>query len=654
MIEGSPESAPAEKTQPRRAREALRQSEELFSDLVAGVQDYAIFLLDETGRIATWNAGAARIKGYEAGEIIGRHFSVFYMREEVALGWPDHELEVAAKEGRFVAEGWRVRKDGSTFWASIVITAMRERDGRVRGFLKITRDLTERWRAEEALRQSEERFRLLVENVEDYAIFMLTPDGLVASWSRGAERIKGYAAADILGQHFSRFYPPEAIAQGRPEWELRAAAEHGHVEDEGWRIRKNGERFWANVVITALYSQDGTLRGFTKITRDMTSRRKMEELEKADRQKDEFLAMLAHELRNPLAPIRSALHVMAQPSATRPQVARALEIGERQVEHMARLLEDLMDVSRVNQGTLELRSQPVEVASAIKGAVEAVRPLLQQRDQLLTVETPSADLWVRADPTRLQQALMNLLINASKYTDPGGRIWVDGRRDGGEVALRVKDSGIGIEAAMLPRIFELFVQADRRLDRSVGGVGIGLTLVKKLVELQGGRVDAFSAGIGKGSEFVIRLPAIKAPFASRQETRADETPAPEAPIRLRVLVVDDNVDAASGLAQVLELSGYDVRASHDGQGALAAAESFQPHVVLLDIGLPEMDGYEVARELRRRPGSRRALLVAVTGWGHESDKKKSREAGVDHHLIKPVDPAALKQLLSDYRPPAEE
>jgi PAS domain S-box-containing protein len=614
---------------------------------VAGVEDYAIFLLDERGRIASWNAGAERIKGYSAAEVLGRHFSLLYPAEAVAAGWPEQELRMASEEGRFEEEGWRLRKDGTRFWASVTITPLRSERG-VWGFLKITRDLTERKRAEEHLRRSEERFRLLVERVQDYAIFLLDPQGRIVTWNRGAERIKGYRASEILGQHFSRFYPPDPVAQAKPARELQAAAEYGSVEDEGWRVRKNGERFWANVVITALRDEDGKLIGFAKVTRDLTERRKVEALQEADRLKDEFLAILAHELRNPLAPIRNALHVVGQAAADPADIERARRMGERQVEHMARLLDDLLDVARIRQGSLELRKETVDLAQAVERAVDTVRPIVRKRRQKLTVDISPGKLWVEADPGRLGQVLTNLLDNASKYTGEEGRIWVSGEAEGGLAAIRIRDSGVGIDPLQLPHIFDLFVQADRRMDRSVGGVGVGLTLAKRLTELHGGTVEVFSAGRDRGSEFVVRLPRIEG-TAPRREVEEETRSQPPLRAPLRILVVDDNVDAADSIALLLSLSGEQVRVAYDGPTAVTTARDFRPQVAFLDIGLPGMDGYELARRLREAPRAERMLLVALTGWGQPKDRLESTEAGFDHHLVKPADPARLEKLLEDVR-----
>jgi len=284
----------------------------LYQRMIEQARDYALFIIDPSGRIMSWNLGAERLKGYAPEEIIGRHFSIFYTREALEGGWPAHELQVATVEGRFEDEGWRVRKDGSRFWANVVISALRDDDGKLLGFSKIVRDLTDRRLYEDALRQSEQRFRLMVDAVQDYAIFMLDPEGMVASWNPGAERIKGYRRDEMVGRHFSHFFTEEDIARGKPWEELATARRTGRAEDEGWRVKKNGERFWARVVLTAVHDDEGHLRGFAKVTQDLTERRHAQDLEKAANNVNEFIAMLAHELRNPLAPIKMAVEVMAK------------------------------------------------------------------------------------------------------------------------------------------------------------------------------------------------------------------------------------------------------------------------------------------------------------------------------------------------------
>jgi PAS domain S-box-containing protein len=624
--------------------EAPRTAEERFRMLVEGVVDYAIFMLDPEGRVTTWNAGAQRIKGYAAEEILGHHFSRFYPPEVAASGWPEHELEVARTVGRFEDEGWRLRKDGTRFWANVVITAVRDETGTLHGFSKITRDLTERRMQEEILSQSEERFRLLVEGVRDYAIFMLDPEGRVASWNAGAERIKGYAAEEIMGRHFSQFYPPEKIASGWPEHELEVASAEGRFEDEGWRLRKDGTRFWANVVITALHDREGRLRGFAKLTRDLSERKRVEELEHGERQTTEFLAMLAHELRNPLAPIRNAVLALQAGPEAGPGPEWATEVIDRQVTHLARLVDDLLDVSRITSGKIELRLEPIEVADLVARAIESSRQLIEDRGHSLEVALPEEPLWVQGDAVRLSQVFLNLLNNAAKYTPEGGRIEIAAERDRGQAAIRVRDSGVGIASELLPRVFDLFTQGERALDRAEAGLGVGLTLVERLVRRHGGSVAAASEGPGRGSEFVVRLPLLE-----RAPARpARPAPEAEAPLtgRRRVLVVDDNADSAGTMAVLLRLWGHEARSAEDGEAALAIAKEFRPEAVLLDIGLPQIDGYEVARRLRALPELEGVLLIAMTGYGQEQDRRRARRAGFDHHLVKPADPEELRRLLA--------
>jgi signal transduction histidine kinase/DNA-binding response OmpR family regulator len=366
------------------------------------------------------------------------------------------------------------------------------------------------------------------------------------------------------------------------------------------------------------------------------------EIQEANRGKDEFLAMLAHELRNPLAPVLHSLHVLRLGGEPR-AVELARDMIERQVRHMTRLIDDLLDVSRITRGKIRLQKRTVELAEVVGRAVDSSRPLIESRDHHLDVTLPHAPVHLVADPTRLEQVFANLLNNAAKYTEPGGLIRLSAECRGREAVVRVRDTGIGIPPQLLPRVFELFMQAHQNLDRAQGGLGIGLTLVRTLVEMHGGRVEAHSAGPGNGSEFAVHLPLPE----EVPEPVAEANPAgPPALAPLRVLVVDDNRDAAESLAMLLRLDGHEVRLAHDGPAALDAAGDFRPEVVLLDIGLPGMSGHDVARRLHGGHGGAPPLLVAMTGYGQEEDRRRSREAGFDHHLVKPVDPQVLRQLLA--------
>ncbi|HKB37115.1 MAG TPA: PAS domain S-box protein, partial [Gemmataceae bacterium] len=372
-------------------------------------------------------------------------------------------------------------------------------------------------------------------------------------------------------------------------------------------------------------------------------RRQNEELAEADRRKNEFLAMLAHELRNPLSPIRNALHLMKMPGATGEVVEQARDMVERQVKHLVRLVDDLLDVSRIMRGRIELRKESVELAAVIAQAVETAQPVIDAQGQQLLVSLPPEPLRLEGDPVRLAQVLANLLHNAAKFSERAGRVWLTAERQGAEAVVRVRDEGAGIRADLLPHVFDLFVQGDRSLERTRGGMGIGLTVVRKLLEMHGGTVTASSEGPGRGSEFVVRLPGLQeAPRGG--PTGAGPEPAPVRVSR-RVLVVDDNVDAAESLAMLVRLWGHQVWMTHTGPEALTAAVEYRPEVLLLDIGLPGMNGYQIARELRQQPEFVRALIIAVTGYGQEDDLRRSAEAGFDHHLTKPVDPEQLQTLI---------
>ncbi len=612
-----------------------------FRLMVDAVADYAIFLLDPGGVIRSWNTGARKIKGYEAHEVIGCHFSLFYPPEQLERGWPDHELRVARETGRFEDEGWRVRKDGTRFWANVIITRLIDADGAFRGFSKITRDLTERRREEEQLRMSEERFRLLVEGVKDYAIFMLDTTGHVVSWNAGARRFKGYEAHEIIGRHFSTFYPSEVQATGWPDEELRIARRDGRFQDEGWRVRKDGSRFWAGVVITALHDSTGTLRGFAKLTRDLTEQRRVSSLEDEGRRISTFLAMLGHELRNPLAPISNALALMAREKLESRTLRLAQETIARQLKQMVRLVDDLLDIGRITSGKIRLEAKPVDLREVVAEAIEATAPAAEDKSQQLQLEVEEAALWVTGDRARLIQVLSNLLGNAIKFTPARGHVQVRAGRDGDRAVLTVRDNGPGIAAQDIGRIFNLFEQGEQDVARPQGGLGLGLSLVQQLVSLHGGDVAAYSRGVpGEGSEFVVRLP-LAAPPAIPERQRADGTQLDGRPM---VLVVDDNRDAAHTMAELMGVLGCRASVRHDGPEALDAIKRLAPDLVLLDIGLPGMSGLQVAERVRAEVANP-PPLIAVTGYGQERDRQLSFDAGFFAHLTKPVDAEQLEDLL---------
>ncbi len=634
-------------TERRENEDRLRQSEERFRLMVEGVQDYAIFMLDPTGHVVSWNEGAQRIKGYTAAEIIGKHFSTFYTDDAIERGWPAHELDHATRLGRFEDEGWRVRKDGTRFWANVVISALRDQHGNLRGFSKITRDLTERRRQEERLRESEARFRLLLDGIEDYAVCMLDPEGRVTSWNSGAERITGYMAEHIVGQSFERFYTPADVAAGRPAEDLRETTLHRRTDRQGWRLRRDGSLYWAEATLTALTAEDGRLRGFASVTRDRSERKRLESLEEQGRHLTEFLAMLAHELRNPLAPIRNAVAIMSMDAESSPQIAWCRDVIERQTGQLSRLVDDLLDVSRITRGKLRLKSAPMDLRGAVERAVEASRPLIDARAHQLELRLPDRDMPVHADMTRLTQVVLNLLNNAAKYTPEGGRIEIEGECAGQDCVLRVRDNGVGMPPDLVEQVFDLFAQGERTLDRSEGGLGIGLTLARRIVGLHGGTITARSEGVGKGSEFEVRLPRLNVNLTEAQAPAVEG--ARRAGFEKRsILVVDDNADAASSMAMLLRMVGHEVAIENDGPRALERAAASHPDIVLLDIGLPGIDGYEVARRLRTALHGERMRIYAMTGYGQEEDRRRSLAAGFDGHLVKPVMPAELLAVIDDF------
>ena len=489
---------------------------DLYRLLVESVRDYAIFALDAEGNVLTWNAGAERFKGYKAHEIIGRHFSTFYSAEDKAARKPERELEEAIEHGRVEDEGWRIRKDGSRFWANVVITTLREKNGTLVGFAKVTRDLTERRAAADALRQSEQRFRLLVHNVRDYGIFMLDPTGHIVSWNEGAERMKGYAAHEILGQHFSKFYPTEDLEWDKPGMEIEVATRDGRFEDEGWRVRKDGTRFWANVVITAIRDDSGKLAGFTKVTRDLTERRKSELqaiddarrialAESANKAKSEFLASMSHELRTPLNAIGGYADLLLAGVAggLTPTQCEYLERMRRSQQHLLAIINDLLNFSRIEAGRLQYNMAELSLRDAMISVVNMVEGQVAQRGLELDADLET-DVSVVGDRPKVEQVILNLLSNAMKFTERGGRISVSSFADGEHAGIRVADTGVGIAADKLESIFEPFVQIGRTFATSHEGVGLGLAISRDLARAMGGDLTAKSVP-GVGSNFELTL-----------------------------------------------------------------------------------------------------------------------------------------------------
>ena len=617
------------------------------------IREVAVFFLDPDGIITVWNRAAEDMKGYTAEDVIGQPLALLYTDEDKARGRPEHNLNEARKNGFYKEETWRKRKDERLFWARIALTALRNHSGTLLGFSKVTVDLTDHKRLEQCVKERGETRRIL-----------RTANAGMWTWHPETDEVE--ASGNFLGllghqdeefkmsfAQWMEFVQPDdrALVIGKFQ-AARASCPDGPMVMEARMCKRDGSCRWFHIHADWYHETDDQpyVLGGVNVdiqglkTAEEELRRAFEKLKEADARKDEFLAMLAHELRNPLAPIRSAAELLQISRLDEAQVQQTSEIIARQVEHMTSLVDDLLDVSRVTRGLAKLEKIPLDMRRIVMDAVEQVAPLVHSRRHHLALHLSPQAATVVGDQKRLVQVATNLLNNAAKYTPEGGNIVLSTEVQGESVVLSVVDNGIGMEPALAERAFELFAQAERSPDRSSGGLGLGLALVKSLVELHGGTVRCDSEGAGKGSKFTVRLPLV----AWREDEVPRQPPAP-APIRvkrpLRILVVDDNVDAARMLAMFLEVSGHEVMVEHRAHDALTRIEEISPDVCLLDIGLPEMDGNELARRLRSLPATAGALLIAVTGYGYDSDRKTSMAAGFDHHLVKPVDPHELLALL---------
>jgi PAS domain S-box-containing protein len=534
--------------------------------------------------------------------------------------------------------------------------------------------LLARQRAEEELVRTKEWLRVTLASIGD-AVITTDTEGRITSVNPVAELLTGWAQQDAQGEPLERVFQIVNEESRRPvENPALLALREGKIvglANHTILIARDETERAIDDSAAPIKDEQGNILGVVLIFRDVSERREdearlrqseaelrqvadenarlVEALKESDRRKDEFLAILAHELRNPLAPVRNAVQIFRAKGPPVPELQWATEVIDRQIHQMTRLVDDLLDVSRITRGKIELRKERIELAAIVSSAVEAGRPLLEKWGHELTVTIPPLPIHIEADLTRLSQVLLNLINNAAKYMDQAGRIWVTAELQGPHVLIRVRDTGIGIPREMLPRIFDMFTQVDRSLERSEGGLGIGLTLVQRLVEMHAGTVEARSEGPGQGSEFIVCLPVAAAVEAEVEGTAGAEKEV-EAPSALRILVVDDNQDAADSLGMLLGMMGNEVHTAHDGLEAVGAAAAFQPDVVLLDIGLPKLNGYEAARRIREQQGGAEILLVALTGWGQEDDRRQSREAGFDHHMTKPVEFEALQKLLAETGP----
>lgn len=611
-----------------------------------------VCLTNEDGIAIYTNASEDRMFGYDAGEIIGRPISIQFANSVDET----QRLLAAVKEHLKSHTVWtgdlrNVRKDGTEFITSSQITPL-QLEGKSH-YIWVRRDVTQQRRAEEALRESErtaqERLALL-DHVYDTApvgLGLVGRDLRYVRINKHLAQMDGRTPDECLGRSLRELVPDLAdrleplyqriLETGEPvvSSEIRGRTPADPQEQHDWLASYYPVR-----------NADGAIVGVSSVIIDITERKRAEEsLRDADRRKNEFLAMLAHELRNPLATIHYATKLARHPD-TKAQQHDWSAVIDRQVQHLARLVDDLLDVSRITRGQIRLQRETVDACTIIRRAVEGIQPVMIERRHELQLELPSQPLAIDADPNRIEQVLQNLLNNAAKYTEPGGQIHVSAAATGRELVMTVSDTGVGMPAHLIPRVFDLFTQGERTLDRSQGGLGIGLTLVRQIVELHGGRVHASSAGVGQGSRFTVTLPLAQTPPTSNPTVaprQVDQTAR-------RVLVVEDNPDAAYTLRLLLESAGHLVAVCNHGDKALDAARSFGPEVVLLDIGLPGKDGYEVARELRRDQQLGGSYIVALSGYGQESDRARTKAAGFDCHLVKPVDFETLSATIGRHQP----
>ena len=616
----------------------------LLASIVESSND-AIIGKSLDGIIQSWNLAAEQLFGYTAEQAVGQHISLVIPPERLA---EEDEIIASLRAGKRIEhyETERVRRDGQLITVSLTISPIRDNAGNVVGASKIARDITERKRVE----TDRQMFVTLIENSTDF-IGICDVEGIPFFINRAGLEMVGLDDIEAARQiHVKDFFFPEDQAKIMDEY-FPTVLKDGHGEVEiRFRNFKTGQARWMAYKVLVLTDAANQPIAFATVSQDVTERKRLEDnlrrlaanLSDADRRKNEFLATLAHELRNPLAPMSNMLEVVKRADGDNQIIKTAHETLERQLGQMIRLVDDLLDLNRVTHDRLELRRDEVEFSSVIQQAVEVARPLVDAAGHQLTIDLPDEPIYLNADRARLAQVFGNLLNNSCKYTRPEGTVSLSAKREGDEVVVTVKDNGAGIPHDKLDSIFDMFMQVDRTSERSQGGLGIGLTLVKRLTEMHGGSIEAHSAGEGQGSEFIVRLPVLNRPAV--QGKRGPEMGSDLQPQR-RILIVDDNHDSADSLAMLMEITGNKTYLAHDGVEAVKAVEKYRPEVVLLDIGLPQLDGYEVCRRVREQAWGKDIVVIALTGWGQDDDRRKSEEAGFNGHLVKPVDYDKLLDLL---------
>ncbi len=627
-----------------------------FQQLIGAVVDYAIFMIEPDGTIATWNPGAERIKGYAPSDIIGKNYEVFFTPEDRAAGKPRHALETARRIGRFETEGWRVRKDGKRFWALAVIDAIVE-DGKLVGFAKVTRDMTEARAAHEALRQSEARFRLLVTNVVDYAIYMLDLDGRVAAWNAGAERIKGYTAAEIIGRHFSRFYTEQDRARGLPATALATALGEGKFEAEGWRLRKDGTRFWAHVIIDPVRDERGRHIGYAKITRDLTERRQAQlQLEEtrealAHAQKMEAIGQLsggvAHDFNNILAAIVNSLELGRRTALIQPDLRRQIEAALQAAYNGAALVQQLLVFARKQP----IQAQVIDVKTTLENFMTLVRRSFPEQIDIRTEIAPDIGA-ATADPHLLQTALLNLVINARDAMPKGGTVTIGAARaaspptappaPSGYICLSVADTGTGMPPEILQHAFEPFFTT-----KEIGrGTGLGLAMVYgALRQMQGDATIESAPDIGTTVRLWLPVQTSGATVAAEPPP---EPPAAENARGAELIFVEDDPIVSLSAIELLESAGYRVHEASRADQALALIDRHKDvDILVTDVGLPGMNGQELVAEARRRRPHLRVLFI--TGYDRTGTLGHTALAPHTAHIGKPYQPTELFEALRKLR-----
>jgi PAS domain S-box-containing protein len=625
----------------RRAQEQLQEQSERFHITLSSIGD-AVISTDAAGNITFLNRVAETLTGWAHDEAVGRPlpdvFNIVNPRTRAAV---ENPALGALREGRVVGLAHHtvlITRDGIERPIDDSAAPIHDAAGTIVGAVLVFRDVSERMQALE----TQGRLAAIVESSQD-VIVSKSLDGIVRSWNHEAERVLGYTADEAIGKPITLIIPPDRENEERDLMtRLRRGERVEHFETV--RRAKDGRLVDLSIAISPVRDATGQVIGASKVARDISERKKIEEaLRTADRRKDEFLAVLAHELRNPLAPLANGLQVIRLAHGDPGAIAQARTMMERQLSHLVRLVDDLLDLSRIGRKQMELRRSRLLLSDVVNSAIETARPLIEAAGHTLAVSVPPEAIHLDGDLTRLSQVFSNLLANSAKYTDPHGQIFLDVIRRPDQVVVSVRDTGIGIAADQLDAVFGMFSQVDPRTERSRGGLGIGLALVQGLVKMHGGSVTAQSPGIGQGSTFSVTLPVIEANVPSQRSRPSDASPT--AHERRRILIVDDNLDAARSMAMMLELLGNDVRTAHDGVQAIELVEHYRPDVVLMDVGMPHLDGYDATRRIRAQPWGRATIIIALTGWGQDDDKARAQEAGCNGHLTKPVNLSDLQSLL---------